>query len=223
MRTKKKYIHVNQHVIRANKKHGTNDPVITIKQGSKNTYCHAVEIKGPSKVIYGGNDKPLLACGARVVIETEADVEIVKEIANLKVTDVVGKDGNIVDVIYLAEEQTKGNDSRRVFVSKKAKALLKRYLNADLSVIQSDFLFVTQKSKQFTPNTLTQLLKRLYEQVGIKHATSHSGRRTFITKLANSGVNVRVIAELASHKSIQTTQRYIDINDNLCSNAVELV
>ena len=51
----------------------------------------------------------------------------VKEIANLKVTDVVGKDGNIVDVIYLAEEQTKGNDSRRVFVSKKAKVLLKRY------------------------------------------------------------------------------------------------
>ena len=47
--------------------------------------------------------------------------------------------------------------------------------------------------------------------------------RTFITKLANSGVNVPVIAELASHKSIQTTQRYIDINDNLCSNAVELV
>jgi hypothetical protein len=37
-----------------------------------------VEIKGPSKIIYGGNDKPLLSCGARVVIETEADVEIVK-------------------------------------------------------------------------------------------------------------------------------------------------
>ena len=78
MRAKKKYIHVNQHVIRANKKNGTNDPVITIKQGSKNTYCHEVEIKGPSKIIYGCNDKPLLSCGARVVIETEADVEIVK-------------------------------------------------------------------------------------------------------------------------------------------------
>ena len=147
----------------------------------------------------------------------------VKEIANLKVLDVVGKDGNIVDVIYLAEEQTKGNDSRRVFVSKKAKALLKRYLNANLSVIQSDYLFVTQKSKQFTPNTLTQLLKRLYEQVGINGASSHSGRRSFITKLATNGINVRVIAELASHKSIQTTQRYIDINDNLCTNAVEVI
>lgn len=78
MRTKKKYIHVNQHVIRSNKKHNEDNPVITIKQGSKNTYCHEVEIKGPSRVIYGGNDRPLLNCGARVVIETEADVEIVR-------------------------------------------------------------------------------------------------------------------------------------------------
>ena len=37
----KKYIHVNQHKIRANKKHGTNEPVITIKEGKKNTYCHS--------------------------------------------------------------------------------------------------------------------------------------------------------------------------------------
>ena len=52
----KKYIHVNQHKIRANKKHGTNEPVITIKEGKKNTYCHSVEILGPSKMYYGGND-----------------------------------------------------------------------------------------------------------------------------------------------------------------------
>ena len=38
----KKYIHVNQHRIRANKKNGTNDPVITIKEGRKNTYCNSV-------------------------------------------------------------------------------------------------------------------------------------------------------------------------------------
>jgi len=70
----KKYIHVNQHKIRANKKHGTNEPVITIKEGKSNTYCHEVEIHGPSKMMYGGNDKPILSCGARVVIETEAEV-----------------------------------------------------------------------------------------------------------------------------------------------------
>jgi hypothetical protein len=64
----KTYIHVNQHKIRANKKHGTDEPVITIKRGKSNTYCHEVSIRGPS----------VLSCGARVVIETESDVEIVK-------------------------------------------------------------------------------------------------------------------------------------------------
>jgi hypothetical protein len=75
---KKTYIHVNQHKIRANKKNGTDEPVITVKKGSTNTYCHEVEINGPSRVVYGGNDKPLLSCGARVVIETESSVDIIK-------------------------------------------------------------------------------------------------------------------------------------------------
>ena len=64
------------HKIRANKKHGTNEPVLTVKEGRKNTYGYSVEILGPSKVRYGGNDKPILPCGARVVIETEAEVVI---------------------------------------------------------------------------------------------------------------------------------------------------
>ena len=74
----KKYIHVNQHKIRANLKHGTIEPVITIKEGRKNTYCHEVEILGPSKILYGGNDKPLLSCGARVVIQTDSDINIIR-------------------------------------------------------------------------------------------------------------------------------------------------
>ena len=78
MKRKKTYIHVNQHVIRANKKNDASDPVITVKQGKKNTYCSKVRILGPSEVIYGGNDQALLSCGARVVIATEAEVEIVE-------------------------------------------------------------------------------------------------------------------------------------------------
>ena len=78
MKRKKTYIHVNQHVIRANRKNDASDPVITVKQGTKNTYCSRVRILGPSEVIYGGNDRPLLSCGARVVIATEAEVEIME-------------------------------------------------------------------------------------------------------------------------------------------------
>ena len=68
-------IHVNQHKIRANKKHGTNDPVITVKTSKSNTYGHEVIISGSSKVIYSP-DKPL-SCGAKVWIETESEVMVI--------------------------------------------------------------------------------------------------------------------------------------------------
>ena len=74
----KKFIHVNQHKIRANKKHNRLDPVITSKEGRKNTYCSEVEILGPSKIVYGGNEEPLLVCGARVIIETESEIKIIR-------------------------------------------------------------------------------------------------------------------------------------------------
>ena len=56
-------------------------PVITIKRGKQNTYCNEVEILGPSRIVYSGpgcDAKAILSCGARVVIETEAEIRIVK-------------------------------------------------------------------------------------------------------------------------------------------------
>lgn len=71
----KTVIHVNQHVIKANTANGTNDPVLTVKTYKSNDYAHEVQINGPCKIIYRP-DKPL-SCGARVWIETEAEVEVV--------------------------------------------------------------------------------------------------------------------------------------------------
>lgn len=70
------YIHINKHKIAANKKHGTNEPVVAVRRtkSSKAVYCHEVNIDGPSRVVYSGNDKPILPCGARVVITTQAPI-----------------------------------------------------------------------------------------------------------------------------------------------------
>jgi len=67
-------VHVNQHVIRANAKHGKNDPVFTIKSKGKNTYAHSVKVVGEMELIYSPN-KPL-SCGAKVWIETKGNIEI---------------------------------------------------------------------------------------------------------------------------------------------------
>jgi hypothetical protein len=70
----KKRIHVNQHVIRSNKKNNENKPVLTIKTYQDNIYGHEVNILGNSKVVYRP-DKPL-SCGAKVWIETDAEVVV---------------------------------------------------------------------------------------------------------------------------------------------------
>jgi hypothetical protein len=71
----KTIIHVNQHVIKANAKNGMNEPVLTVKTYKENRYAHAVDIKGASRIVYSP-DKPL-SCGAKVWIETDAEVEVV--------------------------------------------------------------------------------------------------------------------------------------------------
>jgi hypothetical protein len=72
----KTIIHVNQHAIRRNIKAETPEPVLTVKTYKTNTYAHEVLIKGQSKVVYSPH-KPL-SCGARVWIETESEVEVIK-------------------------------------------------------------------------------------------------------------------------------------------------
>lgn len=70
----KTIIHVNQHVIKANRKNGVVDPVLTVKTYKETRYGSAVTIDGPSTIVYRP-DKPL-SCGAHVWIETQAPVSV---------------------------------------------------------------------------------------------------------------------------------------------------
>ena len=71
---RRKRIHINQHVIKRNRKFGEKEPPITIKVGGENLYASGVTILGPSVLRYSP-DKPILSCGARLVLETNADLE----------------------------------------------------------------------------------------------------------------------------------------------------
>jgi len=79
-KVKCKYIHVNQNYIKQNLKHGTDQPVVTVKYGSKNIYGHEVKVHGESEIVYCGPGRvdPLIPCGARVVIKTFSAVTVHK-------------------------------------------------------------------------------------------------------------------------------------------------
>ena len=78
----KTIIHVNQHVIKSNRKKGEVEPVLTCKTYKTNTYAHEAIIRDAegnevARVVYRP-DKPQ-SCGAHVWIETQLDVETIKK------------------------------------------------------------------------------------------------------------------------------------------------
>mgnify|MGYP003869592359 CR=1 FL=1 len=158
----------------------------------------------------------------------------VGEVAALRICDVLTNDGQIVEEIRLKAEQTKGSVGRTVLLSKKMQEELHHYLSCrfklkDLTAVTytdtSRALFSTQKNNHrgFSSSTACQLFHYIYKNANVVGASSHSGRRGFITNLADKGIHVRVLMALAGHQSIATTQRYIELNPTVMKAAVELI
>ena len=148
------------------------------------------------------------------------------EIASLRVCDVVSQASDkaeITDTVTLNSWQTKGAKSQTLVLNSQLKRELGLYL-AKLDFDTSDqSLINSQKGQGFTSQTIQNLFRNLYRAAGILNASSHSGRRTYITTLSERGVSVRVIQALARHSSLVTTQRYIDVSVDKLRAAAEQV
>jgi integrase/recombinase XerD len=145
------------------------------------------------------------------------------EVAAVRVCDVLASDGTVREEINLSAAQTKGNQSRSVLLSERMQAELTAYVRTVRVCNPKQALFATQRSAAFTANSLTQIVNGIYKQAGLDGCSSHSGRRGFLTNLAEKGVSVRVMMALAGHRNMATTQRYIDLRPGVLRNAIELV
>jgi integrase/recombinase XerD len=150
------------------------------------------------------------------------------EIAALKVGDVINelKDGTweVKTEAVLKSNQTKGSKAQTVvFSSTLRKEIASYYAHSEETLEATDFLIISQKKSGFSSQTIQNLFRELYEAAAISNASSHSGRRTFITTLSEKNVSVRVIQALARHSSLATTQRYIDVSADKLRLAVETV
>ena len=147
------------------------------------------------------------------------------EIAALCVGDVLNARGEVRTEIALSATQTKGDEARTVLINTQLQGEIAAYVSS-LGKLQREAIvpLITSKTKKrFSANGLCQLMLRLYDDTGLDKATSHSTRRTFISTLAHKGINVRVLAALAGHKNISTTQRYIEVGEHQLRAAVEMV
>ena len=147
----------------------------------------------------------------------------VGEIAALKMADVINEDGTIKKEIRLSGAQTKGGHARTVFVPVKLQVELQQYLATRHITMPHLPFFHSANRLGFSANSLCQWFFWVYRAAGISGASSHSGRRSFLTSLANKGIGVRILASLAGHRSIAVTMKYLDANDDMKRNAVELI
>ena len=149
-----------------------------------------------------------------------------KEIANLELSMITGSDGELADHIAIQDKATKGKSGRVVPMNKKLQASIASYLPTRLHP-DSKYLITTERSEKFSANAVAVFFKRLYLKLEIQGASSHSGRRTFITqcarKITQAGGSIRDVQFLAGHRHLSTTQRYIDQDPQSQRKLVDLI
>jgi len=133
------------------------------------------------------------------------------EIAHLTWDMVLDAQGNVSNSIELRDWAAKNKSGRRIPIHPHLhQALVDWKLESECHgpVVRSE------RGSAMTPVSIVNWFKDAYEQLGLHGCTSHSGRRTFITRAARSvhraGGSLRDVQLLAGHRSIETTQRYID-------------
>jgi len=135
------------------------------------------------------------------------------EIASLTWDMVLGPTGQISGIIELRDHAAKKGSGRCIPIHPDLRAAL-----ADLRQVaaqsKSNRVIRSERGSAMTPLSIVVWFNRAFRNIGLKGCSSHSGRRTFVTRAARvvhrGGGSLRDVQLLAGHRSIQTTQRYID-------------
>jgi len=129
--------------------------------------------------------------------------------AGLRVAETVGLD--IDDVAISARKGSvtvrrgKGDAGRTVPLSTEARSLIEPWAHRS-SALEAGPLF-PGPSGRLSSRAVDRLTRRLGELAGIS-LSPHVLRHTFVTRLVRSGADLVMVAELAGHRSLETTRRY---------------
>jgi integrase/recombinase XerD len=146
------------------------------------------------------------------------------EIANLTWDMVVDGNGQVGGVIELQDSAAKNGSGRLVPIHRDLREALVTWRQTSMA---SSHVISSERGRPMTPVSIVNWFARAYRAVGLDGCSSHSGRRTFITRAARlvhkAGGSLRDVQLLAGHRSIQTTQRYIDGDSDAQRKLVALI
>jgi integrase len=133
------------------------------------------------------------------------------EIAKLEWSMVLDARGKVADVLEIRDAIAKKRGGRRIPMHTNLRRALQGLLR---SSEPSGPVIRSAKGGHMRPTSVVNWFARLFRELGFEGCSSHSGRRTFITGAARnihrSGCSLRDVQLLAGHRSIETTERYID-------------
>lgn len=144
-----------------------------------------------------------------------------KEIASLEWSMLTDASGALTSEIRLQDRASKGRSGGVVYMSKRLRKAIEEHAvtqKLEGTVIKS------QNGRAMSAQVMTNWFFSLYLELGYDGCSSHSGRRTAITRWARNitsvGGSLRDVQALARHSSLAMTQRYIEVSEDACRKVV---
>jgi integrase/recombinase XerD len=176
----------------------------------------------PAKVLAPADVRALLTSAARrrhaarsrtmILLSCKAGLRAC-EIAGLDWTMVCRPDGRITRSITIPGSIAKNGRGRRIPMHGDLRVALEA-LHAENKWATYGPVIRSQRGAHMTPRSVVNWFAALFAEAGLEGCSSHSGRRTFITNAARlvskAGGSLRDVQELAGHRSLTTTERYIE-------------
>ncbi len=151
------------------------------------------------------------------------------EIANLTWSMVTTATGELADSIALPNKASKGKGGGRTIpLHDDLRVALANLMAARPAKVRPDLpVIYSERAPGYSANAIAVWFLTRFREVGIEGASSHSGRRSFITllakKITEAGGSLRDVQELAGHASLATTQRYIQGDSAAKRNVIGLI
>ena len=145
-----------------------------------------------------------------------------KEIANITWDMVTDAEGELSDSINLVNFATKRRSGGIIYMSKRLQSAFSEYMKTRIASYENAVIR-SQQGGAMTAQTVTNWFFLLYQELGFIGCSSHSGRRTFATRLNAAGIGMRTIQQAMGHAGVQTTALYCDVSDDQLANAVNMI